>query len=157
MKCQKCNSEKVITLSSGRQVCQECKAVQNQHQSLGCFGRLSILWFMICVFIGVPLMVSENINEQRERQQYQEKVHRQQEVVSDYMKSLSDINQSQTEMLGKIYGGNSAPTPIREPRYNQCDCPYDIFYYTGEERYCGNNSAYVRTGGRSPACFVGEY
>lgn len=166
MNCQKCNSEKIITLANGSQACQDCKTIQNKPQSSGCLNCLAVMWGMVSIFIGFPLMIADNINKGNEKQeqvyvqQQQEDAYRQSQLIRDQLRNTSEINRAQTEMLSEIYSGRSNRSnlvPLRRSRYNRCDCPYDIFYYAGEERYCGNNSAYVRTGGRSPACFVGEY
>ncbi len=41
----------------------------------------------------------------------------------------------------------------RPPRQPSCDCPYDRAI---DYSICGARSAYVRLGGREPACYIGE-
>lgn len=42
-------------------------------------------------------------------------------------------------------------SPARQPEVGYCDCPYD----TDARGYsCGGRSAYDRTGGREPVCYV---
>lgn len=41
-------------------------------------------------------------------------------------------------------------SPIRDPVYGSCDCPYD---YARNGSRCGGRSAYSRPGGRSPVCY----
>lgn len=42
-------------------------------------------------------------------------------------------------------------TYLREPSVGYCDCPYDL----DQRGYkCGNRSAYARTGGAEPVCYV---
>lgn len=41
-------------------------------------------------------------------------------------------------------------TPIRDPVYGSCDCPYD---YARNGSHCGGRSAYSRPGGRAPVCY----
>jgi hypothetical protein len=44
--------------------------------------------------------------------------------------------------------------PVRPPYLGYCDCPYD---YDRVGNQCGDRSAYVKTGGRSPDCYTSRY
>ncbi|WP_138071185.1 hypothetical protein [Picosynechococcus sp. PCC 11901] len=105
------------------------------------------------------------IRLQQEQQLQQQQRLQQSLDMQTAMKSLNQMNQVQSQFFADLYGLNDfgysghlgyTMTPIRSPYSGQCNCPYDTFYYNGQQRICGDNSAYVRTGGREPVCFVGE-
>jgi len=45
-------------------------------------------------------------------------------------------------------------SPAREPGIGYCDCPYDM---DARGYSCGGRSAYERTGGREPVCYIQSF